>query len=203
LKIELNNLGKYYNINNWVFRNLNWILEGNGLYYVCGSNGSGKSTLCNIIAGLAYQSEGDIFYYNDKGSILRKEYIYRYISIVSPYVYPPSYLKIKDLYKFNKSFNKKFEVDYNDFISFINIENDNKYLYEYSSGQRQKIFLAFSILSGKEIIIFDEPYAYLDSVNEDWLDKKLKDTCINKIIIITDTKRQNFYNKLDLYKINL
>jgi ABC-2 type transport system ATP-binding protein len=58
--VKVENLSHRYSIQ-WAIRDINFEIQGNGIYGLLGSNGAGKSTLMNIICGVLKQSKGSVF----------------------------------------------------------------------------------------------------------------------------------------------
>jgi ABC-type multidrug transport system ATPase subunit len=141
---------------------VNFELSKKSSVAITGRNGSGKSTLIKIIANLLTQSSGDLNLFSE-GKKVKKEIVYKYIGFVSPY------LNLYD--EFTGSENLKLAS------GIRGISNDNADsvlkrvgLFErrhdllkiYSSGMKQRLKIAFSILHDPQILLLDEPTSNLD-----------------------------------------
>ena len=58
--VKVQNLSHRYSVQ-WAIRDINFEIQGKGIYGLLGSNGAGKSTLMNIMCGVLKQTEGDVF----------------------------------------------------------------------------------------------------------------------------------------------
>lgn len=188
-KIKINNLSFSYNSGKSLLNNIN--TEFNiGINLIKGSNGTGKTTLIDLIIGLYPQSyEGDIKYNEVEISKLnlyktREEYI-SYAGQKAIIIKGDIYDNIKlnnnvsnyDVEKIMKSFNFDLNNHYDE--TRINSTKDNK-----SGGEFQKIMLARTLLSKKNILIFDEPLSFLDKESKKTFINKINELSNNTIIII-------------------
>ncbi|MDR1415732.1 MAG: ABC transporter ATP-binding protein [Odoribacteraceae bacterium] len=58
--VKVVNLSHRYSVQ-WAIREINFEIQGRGIYGLLGSNGAGKSTLMNIMCGVLKQTEGSVF----------------------------------------------------------------------------------------------------------------------------------------------
>ena len=58
--IKIEHLSHRYSVQ-WAIRDINFEIQGKGIYGLLGSNGAGKSTLMNIMCGVLKQTEGSVF----------------------------------------------------------------------------------------------------------------------------------------------
>ena len=102
--IALQNAGKRFN-RDWIFRKMDYKFESGNAYAITGPNGSGKSTLLQCIAASTQISEGAIEYAtNNKEPELNSENIFRYISIVAPYLEVIEEMTATEFLQFHASF---------------------------------------------------------------------------------------------------
>ena len=162
--IQIKNLTKKFK-NNLAVNKINFSIEKNKTVGLLGPNGCGKTTSIGMMLGLIKPSEGEIIIDNinlekaDRVSILSK------MNFASPYVELPKRLTVKQnlevygrLYGV-KNLDKKIEE--------ISEELDiKKFLMkktgELSSGQKNRVALAKSLVNEPEILFLDEPTASLD-----------------------------------------
>ena len=162
--IQIKNLTKKFK-NNLAVNKINFSIEKNKTVGLLGPNGCGKTTSIGMMLGLIKPSEGEIIIDNinlekaDRVSILSK------MNFASPYVELPKRLTVKQnlevygrLYGV-KNLDKKIkeiseELDIKKFL--------NKKTGELSSGQKNRVTLAKSLINDPEIIFLDEPTASLD-----------------------------------------
>ncbi|MDR1273361.1 MAG: ABC transporter ATP-binding protein [Odoribacteraceae bacterium] len=58
--VKVEKLSHRYSVQ-WAIRDINFEIQGKGIYGLLGSNGAGKSTLMNIACGVLKQTEGSVF----------------------------------------------------------------------------------------------------------------------------------------------
>ena len=162
--IQIKNLTKKFK-NNLAVNKINFSIEKNKTVGLLGPNGCGKTTSIGMMLGLIKPSEGEIIIDNinlekaDRVSILSK------MNFASPYVELPKRLTVKQnlevygrLYGV-KNLDKKIkeiseELDIKKFLM--------KKTGELSSGQKNRVALAKSLVNDPEILFLDEPTASLD-----------------------------------------
>ena len=162
--IQVKNLTKKFK-NNLAVNKINFGIEKNKTVGLLGPNGCGKTTSIGMMLGLIKPSEGEIIIDNvnlekaDRVSVLSK------MNFASPYIELPKKLTVKQnlevygrLYGV-KNLDKKIieiseELDIKKFL--------NKKTGELSSGQKNSVTLAKSLINDPEIIFLDEPTASLD-----------------------------------------
>ncbi len=162
--IQVKNLTKKFK-NNLAVNKINFNIEKNKTVGLLGPNGCGKTTSIGMMLGLIKPSGGEIIIDNvnlekaDRVSILSK------MNFASPYIELPKKLTVKQnlevygrLYGV-KNLDKKIkeiseELDIKKFL--------NKKTGELSSGQKNRVTLAKSLINDPEIIFLDEPTASLD-----------------------------------------
>ena len=162
--IQVKNLTKKFK-NNFAVNKINFSIEKNKTVGLLGPNGCGKTTSIGMMLGLIKPSGGEIIIDNvnlekaDRVSVLSK------MNFASPYVELPKKLTVKQnlevygrLYGV-KNLDKKIEEisEELDIKKFL-----NKKTGELSSGQKNRVTLAKSLINDPEIIFLDEPTASLD-----------------------------------------
>ena len=125
----------------------------NETIHIDGKNGAGKTTLCKIICGYINNFQGDLKVENAN---------VQYIS-QNPFSAIDPKLKIKETFIECGHIN-------NEILSNLNIDQGllNRYPFELSGGQLQKIAIARALLSNPNFLICDEITSMLDplSTNE-------------------------------------
>lgn len=144
--IEITNLEhKYYPENKLMFKELNLKISGSKLVLIRGPNGCGKSTLLKIISGIIKPRKGTI----------KVSHPLLFIPD-NPLLYFSKPLPIEELEPFLK--NVSYETR-NKFYESELFKTRIKYL---SSGERRLVSLISAALSGRNIILLDEPTVGLD-----------------------------------------
>ncbi|MCK4661579.1 MAG: ABC transporter ATP-binding protein [Bacteroidales bacterium] len=174
IPIQLINLDIGYNSNKPVLSNINQLVPKGELIAVIGKNGIGKSTLLRTITKLQHPLNGDIIV-SDKNinSYSQKELAHK-ISFVSTEIIKVANLKVIDLVSFGRypytnwlgkieNKDKKRIYEALDMVGMLNFENRN--INEISDGERQRVMIARTLAQDTDIIILDEPTAFIDLPN--------------------------------------
>jgi len=149
------------NYNSAILHNITFSLKQNENLIILGENGAGKSTLAKVLSNLISNNSVKLFGENiDKISDLKRAKLINYI--------PPK-LSIFDEYVTLKEFLELSSIDITDdkkideVISLLKLEKlKNRYCKAFSSGEKQLLLLASSIIHDAQITIFDELTANLD-----------------------------------------
>lgn len=164
-----------------------------------GENGAGKSTLAMMIAGLYNTQEGEILYKKENQTninygLLREKIIYMgqdsklyHFSVAKNILMRTPKTKedydvvekaLKKVGMYEKVMNSLFQMD-----SVISNEFDEDGI-DFSSGEKQKLFLARLYVSEAECIILDEPTCNLDPISEIEILELLKSMFEEKTVIV-------------------
>lgn len=172
---------------------------------IVGESGSGKTTLSKMLLGLINPTEGDVYYHEQKRDISthRKKQEY-WKDIQAIFQDPFSSYNI-----FNKidsvllncihmrggrrlPYDKKVEL-MAEACSFVNLkfeELTNKYPFELSGGQMQRLMIARIFLLKPKILLADEPTSMIDACSRatilDYLMKLRNETGMTLIFITHD-----------------
>lgn len=198
--IKLVNLEKSFDFK--VLDKINLEFKPGNIYVLKGKSGSGKTTLLNLISGLDSDYTGSIYINDKKLKNLKKDEITNYrnnIGYMRQECLLYRNLTVLDnllLIENNKDkiidLCKKFNID----------EIINKYPYEISGGERERVSLIRAILNDNKILLLDEPSANLDKDNSENFVKYLKKIDISDKIIIIST-HENIYDDIASVIINI
>ena len=128
---------------------------------ILGENGAGKSTLAKVLSNLIENDKVKIFNENiNKMDDLKRAFLINYIppklSIFDEYITLREFLELSFISSVD---NEKI----NSVIKLLNLKKlENKYCKSFSSGEKQLLLLASSMIHDAEITIFDELTANLD-----------------------------------------
>ena len=146
-------------------KNISFQVNQNEIIGILGPNGCGKTTTIGMLLGLITPSSGEILVDNTNLENLNREKILSDFNFASPYVELPKKLTVREnleiygrLYGVNNLKNRIIEIteDLN-LKSFL-----NKKTGELSSGQKNRVSLAKSLINKPKILFLDEPTASLD-----------------------------------------
>ena len=202
MNINVYKITKKYH-QNLVIKNFSYKFYNKNSYVITGSNGSGKSTLMKIISGYLSPNSG-IIEYEKKNKIINEKSLYKYNSMIAPYIEIIEEFTLEEFLKFHFSFKKKKYIHINDTIKFLELQkNSKKHIKNFSSGMKQKLKIGLAILENLPIILLDEPMSNLDKKNKKWYIKNIKKIINKKLIIIfsNEPSEYNFFKKLKIIKI--
>lgn len=171
-EIKCENLSKSYS-GRTIFKNLSFNISTSQSLTVTGSNGSGKSTLIKVIANLIHSSKGNISVKSDNMDVPRDKWFEK-TGLLSPYLNLYDELtgfENLDFFYRLKAKDRSYSHDRIDHVLHkVNLyEKRNELLKNYSSGMKQKLKLAFSVLHEPEILLLDEPRSNLDKAGIDMI----------------------------------
>ncbi len=168
--LEAIKLCKNYN-NKKAVKNISFKINRNEIIGILGPNGCGKTTTIGMILGLLKPSSGKILIDNVEIEKKRVDILDK-LNFISPYIELPKKLTVKQnlevygrLYDV-KNLNEKIE----DITEKLRLkEIINKITGELSSGQKNRVSLAKSIINEPMILLLDEPTASLDPETGDYI----------------------------------
>ena len=172
MTIEIVNLNKKYKNFNAV-NNLNFKIKKGCVVGLLGPNGCGKTTTLGMILGLIKPTSGSVIINgnnieNEKNriNILEK------INFISPYIELPKKLTVNEnLVVYGKMYSvKNLENKISSLVNDLNLNNlKDRKTGELSSGQKNRVSLAKSLINDPEILLLDEPTASLDPDTGDYI----------------------------------
>ena len=172
MTIEIKNLNKKYKNFNAV-QNLNFEIKKGSIVGLLGPNGCGKTTTLGMILGLIKPTSGIV---NINGKDIENEKnrieILEKINFISPYIELPKKLTVKEnLIVYGKMYSvQNLEEKINSLIIDLNlIDLRYRKTGELSSGQKNRVSLAKSLINDPEILLLDEPTASLDPDTGDYI----------------------------------
>ena len=164
MNIEVKNLTKKFK-NFTAVNNINFTLENNKTLGLLGPNGCGKTTSIGMILGLITPTSGEVLIDNhnidnsDRNDLLSK------MNFASPYIELPKKLTvIQNLEVYGRLYGvKNLKQRIEEISEQLNL---NDFLFkktgELSSGQKNRVSLAKSLINKPEVLLLDEPTASLD-----------------------------------------
>lgn len=172
------------NYNNFILKDISFILNQGENLLILGENGAGKSTLAKVLSNLLPSS--NLFFENQNIKNIKAldrakfiNYIPSTFSIFDEYMTVFEYLKLSIIEEKNI---KELE----DIIFLLNLENLKfSSCSVLSSGEQQILLLASAILHSAKITIFDELTANLDLNRVKDVFNILKSGLLKQKIIIT------------------
>ena len=162
--IQIKNLTKKFQ-NSLAVDNINFSIGKNKTVGLLGPNGCGKTTSIGMMLGLITPSSGEIIIDNRNLDKFKRDDILARINFASPYIELPKKLTVRqNLEVYGRLYGVK---DLKHRIDEISEDLDIKSFFsrktgELSSGQKNRVSLAKSLINKPEILLLDEPTASLD-----------------------------------------
>jgi len=187
MKLEVKNLVKKFKGFTAV-KNINFNINDGQTLGVLGPNGCGKTTTIGMLLGLIKPSNGEILIDDENFENLNREKILSQFNFASPYVELPKKLTVKEnleiygrLYGVEDLTNRIHEISEDlNLSTFL-----NKKTGELSSGQKNRVSLAKSLINNPKILFLDEPTASLDPDIGDFVRNYIEDyKSKNKVSIL-------------------
>ena len=197
--IEIKNLSKIYN-NYYAVNEINFSIGRHKTVGLLGPNGCGKTTTIGMMLGLVSPTSGEITIENKNINIFQRDEILKRFNFASPYVELPKKLTVKQnleiygrLYAV-KNLNKKI----NEIASDLDIKSFFEFKTgELSSGQKNRVSLAKSLINSPEILLLDEPTASLDPDIGDFVRGYIQEYKMkNKVTILLASHNMNEVERL-------
>lgn len=168
--IEVKNLQKKFETIEAVKR-INFNIKKNQTLALLGPNGCGKTTTIGMLLGLITPSSGQIFINGSELNYKDHQFL-NIMNFASPYVELPKKLTVlENLKVYGRMYlikNLKDKIE--QIVEDLNLKNFlNKKTGELSSGQKNRVSLAKSLINNPKILLLDEPTASLDPDTGDYI----------------------------------
>ena len=227
--LKVKNVEKYYGTKNSLTKAINDIsfeVEKGEFVAIMGASGSGKTTLLNCISTIDKVTAGEIFVDGENITKLKGNKLNKFIRDKLGFIFQDFNLLDTLTGYENISLSLSIQnVPYieqkktiEDIASKLNITKIlNKYPYQMSGGEKQRIASARAIITSPSLILADEPTGALDSKSSkqllnsfEYLNKELSSTILmvthdaftasyaTRVIFIKDGKIFNELNKGDM-----
>ena len=164
MSIEIKNLSKKFN-ETYAVKNVNFTIGTNKTIGLLGPNGCGKTTSIGMMLGLIKPTSGDIIIQNKNINTFERNKLLSIMNFASPYVELPKKLSVKqNLQIYGRLYGvKDLSLRIDELAEDLNLKDFiNKKTGELSSGQKNRVSLAKSLINKPEILLLDEPTASLD-----------------------------------------
>tara|TARA_B100000579_G_scaffold204252_1_gene166984 strand:- start:584 stop:1321 length:738 start_codon:yes stop_codon:yes gene_type:complete len=168
--LEVIGLSKVYN-NKEAVKNISFKINKNQIIGILGPNGCGKTTTIGMILGLLKPTKGKVLINGFEIESKRVELL-NDLNFISPYIELPKKLTVKqNLEVYCRLYDVKnisSKIDY--LVEKLRL---NEIIYkltgELSSGQKNRVSLAKSIINDPLVLLLDEPTASLDPETGDFV----------------------------------
>ena len=164
MRVEVNKLNKKFN-NIEAVKNITFLIEKNQTLGLLGPNGCGKTTSIGMMLGLIKPTSGSVLIDGKDINKSEKNSLLSLINFASPYVELPKKLTVKqNLEIYGRLYGvKNLEDRIKEISEDLNLDLYlNKKTGELSSGQKNRVSLAKSLINKPKLLFLDEPTASLD-----------------------------------------
>ena len=162
--VSFNNVTKEFK-NKAVLKGVSFNIEAGDIYGLIGENGAGKTTLLKLIVNLLKATSGNI---QVLGKEIKKD-SYDYLRNIGALIDDPVFYKKLTLYE-----NFKVHCEYLGFYDEEKLESvlkrvglhnkKSKKIKELSFGEKQRLAIAYALITEPELLILDEPTNGLDPI---------------------------------------
>ncbi|MBD1172589.1 ABC transporter ATP-binding protein [Pelagibacterales bacterium SAG-MED05] len=197
--IQIKNLTKKFK-NNFAVNKISFDIEKNKTVGLLGPNGCGKTTSIGMLLGLIEPSEGEIIINNKNLQSYKRNELLAEINFASPYIELPKKLTVKQNLEV---YGRLYGVEnLNSRINEISADLDIKSFFEkntgeLSSGQKNRVSLAKSLINKPKILLLDEPTASLDPDIGDFIRSYIQEyRSKNQVTILLASHNMNEVERL-------
>lgn len=190
-KIEVKNLAYRYGENeDYVFKNLNFVIHPGETVAITGASGCGKTTLLKCLMGLMKPTEGEIFvddkplkkisYYRSQIAAVMQEDqllsgdIAENIGCFAPNINLNRVQECAHMACIHQEINN-MPMNYNTLVGDMGTS--------LSGGQKQRVILARALYREPRILFMDEATSHLDVNNETLVNENIKQLDITRVIV--------------------
>jgi|TARA_X000001036_G_scaffold334867_1_gene313744 ABC-2 type transport system ATP-binding protein len=164
MKLEVKKLIKKFN-STVAVNNISFEIKKNDTLGLLGPNGCGKTTSIGMMLGLITPTSGEIFIDGIKLNSLNRIKLLSLMNFASPYIELPKKLTVRqnlEIYaRLYGVSNKEKRIE--ELVEDLNLNKFlNKKTGELSSGQKNRVSLAKSLINKPKLLFLDEPTASLD-----------------------------------------
>ncbi len=200
--IEFQDIKKSYD-DNTIIENFNLKIKEGDFVVIVGSSGCGKTTVLKMINRLISPNSGKILVSGkdiskEDGVKLRRNIgyaiqgsdLFPHLSVKENIAYVPNLKNKKDKEKTEEAVKKWMDI--------VGLDEDflNRYPFELSGGQGQRVGIARSLAASPDILLMDEPFGAVDAITRRKLQeeiKKIHDQTKITIVFVTHDINEAIY----------
>ncbi len=192
MRVCLEGIGKKFQ-HEWIFREVTFTFEENRSYALTGPNGSGKSTLLMTLSALVLPSRGTLSYQQGPNSI-EHEMVYRHLTLAAPYQELIEEFTLRELLEFHFELKKPINsLSVGSVAQKLRLEKAyDKYIYQFSSGMKQRLKLGLALYSESQLLLLDEPCTNLDAENTQWYQQEIQEVLGKRLVVIASNQKYEY-----------
>ncbi len=168
--------------------NVNINIIDNTVTGICGISGSGKTTIANIISGYSDYDNGSILY-EWKGKKYSKMPHDKYLRNVfqDPYTSLNNLTDVKwHIEKAAGMNGVPVKTAEEKLLSVLPVEYMDRGIDTLSGGERQKLAFAIALISDPDVLVLDESFSMLDTLNLFYMLQLIRDLKNNMAVVYLD-----------------
>ena len=159
--LKLTNLKKIYG-DKCVLNIPSYVFSAGNIYGLLGRNGAGKTTLVNIITNRVFASEGECTV--EDLPVKENDFAQSKIFCITEQSTYPSYMKVKDTFKWAKMFYPSFDIHYAfSLAEKFNLDTSKKFK-QLSTGYKTIAKVVLTLAAKTPVMILDEPVLGIDAL---------------------------------------
>lgn len=202
IAIKLININKRFK-EKYILRNLNLEIKEGSFFGIVGKSGSGKTTILNIIGLIESYDSGELFIEEKKITENKKEklllrrnkigYLFQNFGLADD---ETVFWNLNICLEYSNLSSKEKKSKIQDILKQFSLDYlIDKYVYQLSGGEQQRVALVKLILQDSDIILADEPTSSLDTENENLVMEILKSFTQNgkTVVIVTHNQALHKY----------
>ncbi|GAB2629325.1 ABC transporter ATP-binding protein [Belliella aquatica] len=178
--LKISSINKSFGEEKPVLMNFSLDIDRGQVISLVGESGSGKSTLLRIIAGLENKNSGDVFLEGEQILSPKEKLVPGYDEIQLVFqeyqLFPNSTVEEnigRPLIRYDKKY-KKQRIE--ELLKLLNLEPfRNKLPRQLSGGQQQKVAIGRALSLEPQVLLLDEPFSSLDTIQRRELIFELKE----------------------------
>lgn len=209
--IQLSHLNFSYDGERQVLQDISLDLKSGGLTAIVGESGSGKSTIASLLLAQRRVVNGSILINNLPLSDVRKEELYRYVSLVSAHSHifkgtiRENLLMAREGVTTDEMMQALRTARLESFVMQLPQGLDTEVSDNGSSlsgGQKQRLALARVILADRPVIIFDEATSNIDVESEEAIWESIYELAKQKTVLVISHRLASVKEAKVIYVLN-
>ena len=209
--IQLSHLNFSYDGERQVLQDISLDLKSGGLTAIVGESGSGKSTIASLLLAQRRVANGSILINNLPLSDVRKEELYRYVSLVSAHSHifkgtiRENLLMAREGVTTDEMMQALRTARLESFVMQLPQGLDTEVSDNGSSlsgGQKQRLALARVILADRPVIIFDEATSNIDGESEEAIWESIYELAKQKTVLVISHRLASVKEAKVIYVLN-
>ncbi len=174
-----------------VLNDLSFELPEKGMVFILGKSGSGKTTILNLLGALDKPTNGSIYIEDKKLNSMSNRERNSYRAHYVGFIFQEFFLLEKKSVKSNllmtgQILHQKYsDEQISEILKEVDLEGyEDKKCNLLSSGEKQRVSIARSLIKNSKIILADEPTGSLDSENGERIFNILKKISATRLVVV-------------------